>query len=55
MCYFLYGAINDGINKDDYEKITKAKDLKDLKKRLGDIVVGYNQKNIKNFHYWPFF
>ena len=23
MCYFLYGAINDGINKDDYEKITK--------------------------------
>ena len=23
MCYFLYGAINDGINKDDYEKIAK--------------------------------
>ena len=23
MCYFLYGAINDGIDKDDYEKITK--------------------------------
>jgi hypothetical protein len=23
MCYFLYGAINEGINKDDYEKIAK--------------------------------
>ncbi len=23
MCYFLYGAINGGINKEDYEKITK--------------------------------
>ena len=23
MCYFLYGAINDGINKDDYEKTVK--------------------------------
>ncbi len=23
MCYFLYGAINDGINEDDYKKITK--------------------------------
>ncbi|MBQ9083116.1 MAG: hypothetical protein IJY28_06425 [Clostridia bacterium] len=23
MCYFLYGAINDGINHSDYEKIIK--------------------------------
>ncbi len=23
MCYFLYGAINSGINKNDYEKIIK--------------------------------
>ena len=23
MCYFLYGAINDGINTDDYEKTIK--------------------------------
>ena len=23
MCYFLYGAINDGINVDDYEKTIK--------------------------------
>jgi len=23
MCYFLYGAINDGINTDDYEKTMK--------------------------------
>lgn len=23
MCYFLYGAINDGINQADYEKIAK--------------------------------
>jgi hypothetical protein len=23
MCYFLYGAINDGINSDDYDKVMK--------------------------------
>ncbi len=23
MCYFLYGAVNDGINETDYEKATK--------------------------------
>ena len=24
MCYFLYGAINEGVNTDDCEKITKG-------------------------------
>ncbi len=23
MCYFLYGAVNDGINADDYNKVIK--------------------------------
>ncbi len=26
MCYFLYGAINDGINSADYEKVAKNYD-----------------------------
>lgn len=24
MCYFLYGAVNDGINKDDYNKLMSS-------------------------------